>query len=151
MTALGLYVKQIAIIYVGYGVIGGVGLGISYISPVSPTTEMVPTSSRRGCWIGHLRLWSWINLFTLHSESINRSQFSQDGRSPCGHRADLHHPGFLLFPHHDVVRPGSPHASTMQVIVLLVSPLIRPRGLNRKCRAQPEDRGFVACSNSEQP
>src|SRR5690606_2920168 len=35
LTALAIYVKHIWLVYVGYGVIAGFGLGLSYISPVS--------------------------------------------------------------------------------------------------------------------
>ena len=42
LTALGVYVKQLALIYVGYGVFGGMGIGISYISPVSPLQRWFP-------------------------------------------------------------------------------------------------------------
>src|SRR3954447_13837346 len=33
--ALGVATKQLWIVYLGYGVVGGIGLGIGYISPVS--------------------------------------------------------------------------------------------------------------------
>ena len=42
LTALGVYVKQLAVIYIGYGVFGAMGLGISYISPVSPLQKWFP-------------------------------------------------------------------------------------------------------------
>jgi MFS family permease len=35
VSAIGVYLHQLWIIYLGYGVLGGIGLGIGYISPVS--------------------------------------------------------------------------------------------------------------------
>ncbi|ORY49196.1 MFS general substrate transporter [Rhizoclosmatium globosum] len=42
MTALGVYVNQIALVYIGYGIFGGAGLGLAYISPVSPLQKWFP-------------------------------------------------------------------------------------------------------------
>ncbi|KAJ3174671.1 hypothetical protein HK101_010865 [Irineochytrium annulatum] len=42
LTALGVYVRSIWVVYIAYGVIGGAGLGISYISPVSPLQKWFP-------------------------------------------------------------------------------------------------------------
>lgn len=42
LTALGVYVQNFGLIYFAYGVIGGAGLGISYISPVSPLQKWFP-------------------------------------------------------------------------------------------------------------
>ncbi|KAI8809025.1 major facilitator superfamily domain-containing protein [Cladochytrium replicatum] len=42
LAALGVYVKQFWIVWLGYGVIGGMGLGIGYISPVSPLQKWFP-------------------------------------------------------------------------------------------------------------
>lgn len=46
IAALAIWLKQIGLLYVGYGVIGGCGLGISYIAPVSPIQKWFP--DRRG-------------------------------------------------------------------------------------------------------
>ncbi|KAI9002126.1 major facilitator superfamily domain-containing protein [Hyaloraphidium curvatum] len=46
LAALAIWLKQIGLLYVGYGVIGGCGLGISYIAPVSPIQKWFP--DRRG-------------------------------------------------------------------------------------------------------
>jgi MFS family permease len=40
--ALGIATKQLWIVYLGYGVIGGIGLGIGYISPVSTLIKWFP-------------------------------------------------------------------------------------------------------------
>jgi MFS family permease len=40
--ALGIYMHNIWVVYLGYGVIGGVGLGLGYISPVSTLIKWFP-------------------------------------------------------------------------------------------------------------
>ncbi|WP_236049614.1 OFA family MFS transporter [Paractinoplanes ovalisporus] len=40
--ALGIATKQLWLVYLGYGVIGGIGLGIGYISPVSTLIKWFP-------------------------------------------------------------------------------------------------------------
>ena len=42
VSAIGVYLHQLWIIYLGYGVIGGTGLGIGYISPVSTLIRWFP-------------------------------------------------------------------------------------------------------------
>ncbi|KAJ3196563.1 hypothetical protein HK101_008475 [Irineochytrium annulatum] len=42
IAALGVGVKSIAVVYIGYGFIGGMGLGIAYIAPVSPLQKWFP-------------------------------------------------------------------------------------------------------------
>ena len=42
VAALGVQMHQIWIIYLGYGVIGGIGLGLGYISPVSTLIKWFP-------------------------------------------------------------------------------------------------------------
>ncbi|HVV93290.1 MAG TPA: OFA family MFS transporter, partial [Hyphomicrobiales bacterium] len=42
ISAIGVYVHQIWLIYLGYGVIGGCGLGIGYISPVKTLITWFP-------------------------------------------------------------------------------------------------------------
>ncbi|KAJ3008998.1 UNVERIFIED_CONTAM: hypothetical protein HDU68_002876 [Siphonaria sp. JEL0065] len=42
LSALGVQVNQIALVYIGYGILGGSGLGIAYISPVSPLQKWFP-------------------------------------------------------------------------------------------------------------
>ncbi|KAI1297424.1 hypothetical protein EDD11_007138 [Mortierella claussenii] len=50
VTAVGIHVKQISLVYIGYGIFGGLGLGISYISPVSALQKWFP--DRRGVAAG---------------------------------------------------------------------------------------------------
>lgn len=40
--ALGIFTNQLWLVYLGYGVIGGIGLGIGYISPVSTLIKWFP-------------------------------------------------------------------------------------------------------------
>ncbi|MFE0014425.1 OFA family MFS transporter [Mesorhizobium sp. NPDC059054] len=42
ISALGVYLHQLWIIYLGYGVIGGIGLGLGYISPVKTLITWFP-------------------------------------------------------------------------------------------------------------
>ena len=42
VSAIGIHLHQIAILYLGYGVLGGCGLGIGYISPVSTLIKWFP-------------------------------------------------------------------------------------------------------------
>ena len=42
VSALGIYLHQLWLLYLGYGVLGGCGLGIGYISPVSTLIKWFP-------------------------------------------------------------------------------------------------------------
>ncbi len=42
VSALGVFTHQILLLYLGYGVLGGMGLGIGYISPVSTLMKWFP-------------------------------------------------------------------------------------------------------------
>jgi MFS family permease len=42
VSALGVQLHQLWLIYLGYGVIGGIGLGLGYISPVSTLIKWFP-------------------------------------------------------------------------------------------------------------
>ncbi len=50
ITALGVYLHQLWIIWLGMGAVGGIGLGIGYISPVSTLVKWFP--DRRGMATG---------------------------------------------------------------------------------------------------
>ncbi len=50
ISALGVYIHQIALLWIGSGVIGGCGLGLGYISPVSTLIKWFP--DRRGMATG---------------------------------------------------------------------------------------------------
>ena len=42
LSAVGVYLHNLWIVYIGYGVIGGIGLGLGYISPVSTLIRWFP-------------------------------------------------------------------------------------------------------------
>ncbi len=42
ISAIGVYVHNLWLVYLGYGVIGGIALGIGYISPVSTLIKWFP-------------------------------------------------------------------------------------------------------------
>ena len=42
LSAVGVYSHQLWLIYVGYGALGGIGLGVGYISPVSTLIKWFP-------------------------------------------------------------------------------------------------------------
>ncbi|MGZ4959432.1 MAG: L-lactate MFS transporter [Methylomonas sp.] len=50
ISALGVHLHQIWLIYIGYGVVGGIGLGLGYVSPVSTLIKWFP--DRRGMATG---------------------------------------------------------------------------------------------------
>ena len=50
ISALGVYLHQISLLWIGSGVIGGIGLGLGYISPVSTLIKWFP--DRRGLATG---------------------------------------------------------------------------------------------------
>lgn len=50
VAALGVYLHEIWLLYLGYGVIGGIGLGLGYVSPVSTLIKWFP--DRRGMATG---------------------------------------------------------------------------------------------------
>ncbi|KAF9572111.1 hypothetical protein EC968_010364 [Mortierella alpina] len=50
VAAIGIYTKIIGLLYLGYGVLGGAGLGLCYISPVSALQKWFP--DRRGLAAG---------------------------------------------------------------------------------------------------
>jgi MFS family permease len=50
ISAIGVALHEIALLYLGYGVIGGIGLGLGYVSPVSTLIKWFP--DRRGMATG---------------------------------------------------------------------------------------------------
>ena len=50
IAALGVFLHRIGLVYLGYGVIGGCGLGLGYVSPVSTLIKWFP--DRRGMATG---------------------------------------------------------------------------------------------------
>jgi MFS family permease len=58
ISALAAAAGQMWLVVVGYGIVGGIGLGIGYISPVSPTTRSPPESWDPTVTSCHSRSWS---------------------------------------------------------------------------------------------
>ena len=56
ISALGIYTHQIWLMWLGSGVIGGIGLGLGYISPVSTLIKWFP-DKRLDCIGGGLDDW----------------------------------------------------------------------------------------------
>lgn len=50
VSAIGVHLHQIWLVYLGYGVLGGIGLGLGYVSPVSTLIKWFP--DRRGLATG---------------------------------------------------------------------------------------------------
>ncbi|MGR9053313.1 MAG: L-lactate MFS transporter [Gammaproteobacteria bacterium] len=50
ISAVGVYLHEIVLLYLGYGVLGGIGLGLGYVSPVSTLIKWFP--DRRGMATG---------------------------------------------------------------------------------------------------
>lgn len=50
ISAIGVWLHQIVLLYVGYGLLGGIGLGLGYVSPVSTLIRWFP--DRRGMATG---------------------------------------------------------------------------------------------------
>lgn len=42
LAAYALYIKNLPLLYIGYGVIGGMGLGLGYVTPVATATKWFP-------------------------------------------------------------------------------------------------------------
>jgi len=57
ISAFGVYIHQIWLLYIGYGVIGGCGLGLGYVSPVSTLIKWFP--DRRGLATGMAIMGLW--------------------------------------------------------------------------------------------
>ena len=56
VAALGISTDQLWLVYLGYGVIGGIGLGIGYISPGLDADQVVPRPAR--AWPPAWRSWA---------------------------------------------------------------------------------------------
>ncbi len=57
VASAGVTMHSLALIYLGYGVIGGIGLGLGYISPVSTLIKWFPDRPRPRHRPGHYGLW----------------------------------------------------------------------------------------------
>ncbi len=53
MSAVGVWLHQIWLLYLGYGVLGGIGLGLGYISPVSTLIKWFPDRPGMATGLAH--------------------------------------------------------------------------------------------------
>ena len=98
VSAVGVSLHQLWILYLGYGVLGGVGLGIGYISPVSTLIKWFP--DRPGMATGMAIMGFGGGAFIASPLSVwLMSQFSTP--DPCRRRRDLHRHGRDLSLLHD--------------------------------------------------
>lgn len=60
ISALGIHLHQVWLLYLGYGVIGGIGLGLGYVSPVSTLIKWFPSSGFpiAAAWLPAWRSWA---------------------------------------------------------------------------------------------
>ena len=94
ISAMGIVLHQLWMLWIGSGVIGGIGLGLGYISPGLDARQMVPRSSRHGHRHGdhglRRRRHDRRTPRRYPDEPVPHAQF---GRRV----ADLHHHGGHLF------------------------------------------------------
>ena len=57
--SFGIATHQLWLVYLGYGVFGGCGLGLGYVSPVSTLNSLVSRQKRNGNWNGYNGIWWW--------------------------------------------------------------------------------------------
>ena len=98
VSALGVYIHNIWLVYLGYGVLGGFGLGIGYISPVSTLIKWFP--DRPGMATGMAIMGFGGGAFIASPLSVWLMQPVLDA-DPRRRRRDLRRPGRDLFLLHD--------------------------------------------------
>ncbi len=98
ISAIGVYVHNIWVVYFGYGLVGGCGLGLGYISPVSTLIKWFP--DRPGMATGMAIMGFGGGAFIASPLSVwLMNRFSTaDARRRC---RDIHRPGRPLFHIHD--------------------------------------------------
>ena len=90
ISAFGVYIHNIWVVYFGYGVVGGIGLGLGYISPVSTLIKWFP--DRPGMATGMAIMGFGGGAFIASPLSVwLMGQFST--ADPCRRRRDLHRAG----------------------------------------------------------
>ena len=109
--SLGIATEQLWLLYLGYGVVGGIGLGIGYISPVSTLIKWFP--DRPGLATGMAIMGFGGGAFiasALSTELLQASTRDVAGRRSADRRArpDLRHPRPALPGLHDVRRLHHP-------------------------------------------
>ena len=86
VSALGVYVHKIWLVYLGYGVLGGIGLGLGYISPVSTLIRWFPDRPGMATGMAIMGFGGGAIIASPLSVWLMR-QFSTD--DPCRRRRDL--------------------------------------------------------------
>ena len=98
ISAIGVYAHMLWLIYLGYGVLGGIALGIGYISPVSTLIKWFP--DRPGMATGMAIMGFGGGAFIASPLSVwLMSKFTH--RDPCRRRRDLHRARRRLLLLHD--------------------------------------------------
>ena len=92
--ALGVYTHMLWLIYLGYGVLGGIGLGLGYISPVSTLIKWFP--DRPGMATGMAIMGFGGGAFIASPLSVWLMEQVQDG-DPRRRRRDVHRDGRVYF------------------------------------------------------
>ena len=98
ISAIGVYVHNLWVVYFGYGLVGGCGLGIGYISPVSTLIKWFP--DRPGMATGMAIMGFGGGAFIASPLSVWLMSRILDGR-PRRRRRDIHRHGRHLFRVHD--------------------------------------------------
>ena len=94
ISAIGVYLHNLWIVYLGYGVVGGCGLGIGYISPVSTLIKWFP--DRPGMATGMAIMGFGGGAFIASPLSVWLMSKFLDADT-CRRRRDLHRHGLHLF------------------------------------------------------
>ena len=94
VSAIGVYLHTLWIVYLGYGVLGGCGLGLGYISPVSTLIKWFP--DRPGMATGMAIMGFGGGAFIASPLSVWLMAQVLDA-DPCRRRRGLHRLGVIYF------------------------------------------------------
>ena len=98
VSALGVYVHNLWLVYLGYGVLGGCGLGIGYISPVSTLIKWFPDRPGMATGMAIMGFGGGAFIASPLSVWLMRQVLDAD---PCRRRRDLPRAGRDLSGLHD--------------------------------------------------
>ena len=79
-TALALHLHSLPLLYAFYGVIGGIGLGVGYITPVSTLVKYFP--AHRGFATG-LAIMESVPCLRISATESSGPRFSESIQTPC--------------------------------------------------------------------